>query len=129
MSNALSVLWNDFGSDRTKEVGSEGNHAAADIQCFGVGMSVDDYFVDGSECCHEGMFEAGLMEYLHFETCGVPGRVGRRHVAFVVVEDQSPSPSAFVVLPEPRGKAVDELQPRRRNEVQSFAQHVIDAQD
>ena len=54
------------------------------------------------------------MEYLHFETCGVPGRVGRRHVAFVVVEDQSPAPSAFVVLPEPRGKAVDELQPRRR---------------
>ena len=71
MSDALSVLWNDFGPDRTKEVGSEGNY----IQCFGVGMCIDDCFVDGSEC---------------------------------------PARSAFVVLPEPRGKAVDELQPRRR---------------
>jgi hypothetical protein len=75
MSDALSVLWNDFGPDRTKEVSSEGNYIAAGIQCFGVGMCIDDCFVDGSEC---------------------------------------PARSAFVVLPEPRGKAVDELQPRRR---------------
>ena len=40
--------------------------------------------------------------------------MGRRHVAFGVIEDQSPARSAFVVLPETRGKAVDELQPRRR---------------
>jgi hypothetical protein len=77
-------------------------------------MSVDDCFVDGSECRHEGMSEAGLMEYPQFEAGRVPGRMGRRHVAFGVVEDQSPARSAFVVLPEPRGKAVNELQPRRR---------------
>ena len=108
------VLFQVMSPDRTKEVGSEGNHIAAGIHCFGVGMSVDDCFVDGSECRHEGMFEAGLMEYLQFETGRVPGRMGRRHVAFGVIEDQSPARSAFVVLPETRGKAVDELQPRRR---------------
>jgi len=76
-------------------------------------MSVDDGLVDGSECRDEGMFEAGLMEYLRFETGRVPGRMGRGPVSFGVVEDQSPARGAFVVLPEPRGEAVDELQPRR----------------
>ena len=77
-------------------------------------MSVDDGLVDGSECRHEGMFEAGLMEYLRFETGRGPGRRGRGPVAFGVVKDQGPARSAFVVLPEPRGEAVDELQTRRR---------------
>ncbi len=113
MSDTLGVLWNDFGSDCTKKIGSEGNHVAAGIQCFGVGMSVDDGLVDGSECRHDGMFEAGLMEYLHFEAGRGTGRMGRGPVAFGVVVDQSPARGAFVVLPEPRGKAVDELQPRR----------------
>ena len=60
------------------------------------------------------MFEAGLMEYLHFETGRCPGRMGRGRVAFGVVKDQSPARRAFVVLPEPRGEAVDELQSRSR---------------
>ena len=114
MGDALSVLWNDFSSDSAKKIGSEGNHVAAGIQCFGVRMSVDDGLVDGSECRHEGVFEAGLVQYLCFETGGSPGRMGRRAVAFGVVEDQGPARSAFVVLPEPRGEAVDELQTRRR---------------
>ena len=76
-------------------------------------MSVDDGLVDGSECRHEGVFEAGLVQYLRFETGGSPGRMGGRAVAFGVVEDQGPARSAFVVLPEPRGEAIDELQPRR----------------
>ena len=59
------------------------------------------------------MFEAGLVQYLCFETGGSPGRMGRRAVAFGVVEDQGPAPSAFVVLPEPRGEAIEEFQPRR----------------
>ncbi len=56
---------------------------------------------------------AGTWQYLGFETGGSPGRMGRRAVAFSVVEDQGPTRSVFVVLPEPRGEVIDELQPRR----------------
>jgi hypothetical protein len=113
MGDTLGVLRNDFGSDGTKKIGSEGNHIAGGIQCFGVRMSVDDGLVDGSECRHEGIFEAGLVEYLRFDSgCG-PGRMGGGPMAIGVVKDQGPARSAFVVLPEPRGEAIDELQPRR----------------
>jgi hypothetical protein len=77
MGDAFSVFWNNLDPDRTKEIGSKGNHVAAGIQCFGVGMSVDDDFVDGSECRHKGMFEAGLMEHLHLKSGDCRERMGR----------------------------------------------------
>jgi len=68
MGDTFSVFRNNLYPDHTKEIGSKGNHVAAGIQSFSVGMSIDDGFVDGSECCHKCMFETGLMEHLQFQS-------------------------------------------------------------
>ena len=91
MGDDFGILRDDLDPYRTQEIGSKGNHVAAGVQCFGVGMSIHDGFVNGAECRNEGVFEAGLMEHLQFQSGHRRGRVGSGGRTCATRDDE-PSP-------------------------------------
>ncbi len=111
-SHTVAVFRDNLDADRLEQVGSEGHDVAARVKCLGVRVHRDGGRVVRSERMHKCVLQARLMIDLMLQAGSRPRGVIGGRLPEGVVQDQSPSGSTFVVLPQPGRQPVEVEEPR-----------------